>query len=239
MMMEKRGMKMNKTAVANQTDQLLEDIAAYAVDGEITSKEAIETARYVLMDTLGCGMLALNFPECTKHLGPIVPGTVVPNGARVPGTSFVLDPVQAAFDIGCMIRWLDYNDTWLAQEWGHPSDNLGGILAVSDYISRTRLANGEEPLSMNDVLHAIVKAHEIQGVLALENCLNRNGLDHVLLSRWHQVQSFVQCLAERKKMYSMYYHKHLWTIHRLERTGMPQTQDQGNRGQQGMQQAVQ
>ncbi|MDH6597253.1 bifunctional 2-methylcitrate dehydratase/aconitate hydratase [Bacillus aerius] len=171
---------MNKTAVANQTDQLLEDIAAYAVDGEITSKEAIETARYVLMDTLGCGMLALNFPECTKHLGPIVPGTVVPNGARVPGTSFVLDPVQAAFNIGCMIRWLDYNDTWLAQEWGHPSDNLGGILAISDYISRTRLANGEEPLSMNDVLHAIVKAHEIQGVLALENCLNRNGLDHVL-----------------------------------------------------------
>ncbi|MGE6629761.1 bifunctional 2-methylcitrate dehydratase/aconitate hydratase [Bacillus sp. NPDC077027] len=171
---------MNNTILAKQTDQLLEEIAAYTVDAEVTSKEAIETARYVLIDTLGCGILALSYPECTKHLGPVVPGTIVPNGARVPGTSFVLDPIQAAFNIGCMIRWLDYNDTWLAQEWGHPSDNLGGILATADYLSRERLTNGQDPLTMNDVLHAIVKAHEIQGVLALENSLNRNGLDHVL-----------------------------------------------------------
>ncbi|WP_305852442.1 bifunctional 2-methylcitrate dehydratase/aconitate hydratase [Halobacillus salinarum] len=162
------------------TDQILEQIADYAVHGSITSQEALETSQYVLMDTLGCGFLALRFPECTKHLGPIVPGTVVPNGARVPGTAYELDPVHAAFNIGCMIRWLDYNDTWLAAEWGHPSDNIGGILAVSDYLSRKLLAEGKEPLTMDQVLENIVKAHEIQGVLALENSLNRQGLDHVL-----------------------------------------------------------
>ncbi|WHX86563.1 bifunctional 2-methylcitrate dehydratase/aconitate hydratase [Bacillus paralicheniformis] len=161
-------------------DQLLEEIADYTVNAKISSEEAIETARYVLMDTLGCGILALKYPECAKHLGPIAPGTVVPNGTRVPGTQFVLDPVHGAFNIGCMIRWLDYNDTWLAAEWGHPSDNLGAILACADYVSRQRLAAGKEPLTIHDVLTAIVKAHEIQGVLALENSLNRNGLDHVL-----------------------------------------------------------
>lgn len=163
-----------------QTDNLLEAIADYAVNYKITSQEALETARYVLMDTLGCGFLALRYPECTKHLGPIVPGTVVPNGVRVPGTSFALDPVHAAFNIGCMIRWLDYNDTWLAAEWGHPSDNLGGILAAADYLSRKWVSEGKEPLSMDIVLEATVKAHEIQGILALENSLNREGLDHVL-----------------------------------------------------------
>ncbi|UJG56898.1 bifunctional 2-methylcitrate dehydratase/aconitate hydratase [Bacillus paralicheniformis] len=161
-------------------DQLLEEIADYTVNAKISSEEAIETARYVLMDTLGCGILALKYPECAKHLGPIAPGTVVPNGTRVPGTQFELDPVHGAFNIGCMIRWLDYNDTWLAAEWGHPSDNLGAILACADYVSRQRLAAGKEPLTIHDVLTAIVKAHEIQGVLALENSLNRNGLDHVL-----------------------------------------------------------
>ncbi|XCS09742.1 bifunctional 2-methylcitrate dehydratase/aconitate hydratase [Aeribacillus pallidus] len=163
-----------------QTDKLLEEIAYYVLNKEIQSKEAFETARYVLLDTLGCGILALRYPECTKLLGPIVPGTVVPNGCRVPGTSYVLDPVHGAFNIGCMIRWLDYNDTWLAAEWGHPSDNLGGILAAADYISRTNVAEGKKPLNMRTVLEAIIKAHEIQGVLALENSLNRVGLDHVL-----------------------------------------------------------
>ncbi|MDU0412447.1 bifunctional 2-methylcitrate dehydratase/aconitate hydratase [Bacillus paralicheniformis] len=161
-------------------DQLLEEIADYTVNAKISSEEAIETARYVLMDTLGCGILALKYPECAKHLGPIAPCTVVPNGTRVPGTQFELDPVHGAFNIGCMVRWLDYNDTWLAAEWGHPSDNLGAILACADYVSRQRLAAGKEPLTIHDVLTAIVKAHEIQGVLALENSLNRNGLDHVL-----------------------------------------------------------
>lgn len=164
-----------------QPDALLVEIAEYAVNKTITSEEAYETAFHVLMDTLGCGFLALRYPECTKHLGPIVPGTVVPNGARVPGTQFVLDPVQAAFNIGVLIRWLDYNDTWLAAEWGHPSDNLGGILAVADYVSRTRLANGEAPLTVRDILTSLIKAHEIQGILALENSFNRVGLDHVLL----------------------------------------------------------
>jgi len=163
-----------------QVDPLLNEIADYVLDKEIKSNEAFETARYVLIDTLGCGILALRYPECTKLLGPIVPGTVVPNGSRVPGTSYVLDPVQGAFNIGCMIRWLDYNDTWLAAEWGHPSDNLGGILAVADYISRSNVAQGKEPLKMRAVLEAMIKAHEIQGVLALENSLNRVGLDHVL-----------------------------------------------------------
>ncbi|PWV95233.1 2-methylcitrate dehydratase [Paenibacillus cellulosilyticus] len=166
-----------------EPDSLLVQLADYASDASDShlSDEAFETARYCLMDTLGCGLLALNYPACTKLLGPIVPGTIVPNGARVPGTSYVLDPVTAAFNIGCMIRWLDYNDTWLAAEWGHPSDNLGGILAVADYISRVRMANGQTPYTVRDVLTAMIQAHEIQGVLALDNSFNRVGLDHVLL----------------------------------------------------------
>lgn len=167
-------------SVNTNTDQILQEIADYVIDGKIKSEEAMKTASHVLMDTLGCGFLALRYPACAKHLGPIVSGTVVPNGSRVPGTQFELDPVQAAFNIGTIIRWLDYNDTWLAAEWGHPSDNLGGILAVADYVSRTNIANGKTPLNMEDVLIAMVKAHEIQGILALENSLNRRGLDHVL-----------------------------------------------------------
>lgn len=166
--------------VPQKTDSLLEEIAEYTLFHEINSEEAYKIARYVVMDSLGTAMLALRFPECTKLLGPIVPGATLKNGTRVPGTQFELDPVQGAFNIGTMIRWLDYNDTWLAAEWGHPSDNLGGILAVADYISRSRAAEGKSPLTMRDVLTAAIKAHEIQGVLALENSLNRVGLDHVL-----------------------------------------------------------
>jgi 2-methylcitrate dehydratase len=162
-------------------DQVLQQIADYVLNYRIESDEAWETARYCLMDTIGCGLLALRFPECTKHLGPIVEGTVVPNGARVPGTPYRMDPVKAAWDIGCIVRWLDYNDTWLAAEWGHPSDNLGAILAVADHLSQKRVANGQAPLAMKAVLEAMVMAHEIQGVLALENSFNRVGLDHVVL----------------------------------------------------------
>ncbi|MGH2517441.1 MAG: bifunctional 2-methylcitrate dehydratase/aconitate hydratase, partial [Ktedonobacterales bacterium] len=164
-------------------DEALVAIARYAVAAETASAEATTTAHYSLLDALGCGLLALSYPECAKLLGPVVPGTVVPHGARVPGTSHVLDPVQAAFDIGVMNRWLDFNDAWLAAEWGHPSDNMAGILAAADWLSRTRLANGGRPLLMADVLAAAVKAHEIQGVLALENSFNRAGMDHVLLVR--------------------------------------------------------
>ncbi len=164
-------------------DQELIDIATFVADYDIDSNVAYETARNCLMDTLGCGLLALRFPECTKHLGPIVPGTTVATGARVPGTSHEMDPVKAAWDIGCIIRWLDYNDTWLAAEWGHPSDNLGGILAMADYLSRVAVSEGRQPLMMRDVLTAMIKAHEIQGVLALDNSYNRVGLDHVLLVR--------------------------------------------------------
>ncbi len=164
-------------------DQVLVDIADYVCDYEINSGEAYDTARNCLMDTLGCGLLALRFPECTKLLGPLVEGTVVPNGVRVPGTQFRLDPVKAAWDIGCIVRWLDYNDTWLAAEWGHPSDNLGAILSVADYLSQQNIAAGKSPLSMHDVLTAMIKAHEIQGVIALENSFNRVGLCHVLLVR--------------------------------------------------------
>lgn len=160
-------------------DEIITAIADYVLDKEIDSKEAFETARYVLMDSISCAILALEYPECTKMLGPHVKGTVVPNGVRVPGTSHVLDPVKGAFDIGVLIRWLDYNDTWLAAEWGHPSDNLGSILAIADYVSQVRLANGEEPVKVKEVLEMSIKAHEIQGVLALQNSLNRVGLDHV------------------------------------------------------------
>ena len=166
-----------------EPDQVLVDIADYICDYEINSTEAYVTARNCLMDTLGCGLLALRFPECTKLLGPLVEGTVVPNGARVPGTQFRLDPVKAAWDIGCIVRWLDYNDTWLAAEWGHPSDNLGAILAVADFLSQQNVVAGKPPLTMHDVLTAMIKAHEIQGVLALENSFNRVGLCHVLLVR--------------------------------------------------------
>ena len=162
-------------------DQVLVDIARYVADYEIASTEAYDTARLCLMDTLGCGLEALSFPACTKLLGPIVPGTIVPNGAKVPGTPHQLDPVAAAFNIGTMIRWLDFNDTWLAAEWGHPSDNLGGILATADWLSRTRVASRRSPLVMRDVLTGMIKAHEIQGVIALENSFNRVGLDHVVL----------------------------------------------------------
>ena len=162
-------------------DKVLTDIVDYALDYKITSDLAYETARYCLIDTLGCGLEALEYPACTKLLGPIVPGTVVPQGARVPGTKYVLDPVQAAFNIGAMIRWLDFNDTWLAAEWGHPSDNLGGILAVADWLSLARRAEGKAPLTMRNVLTAMIKAHEIQGCIALENSFNKVGLDHVVL----------------------------------------------------------
>ncbi len=167
--------------VRRKPDEVLVKIADYATNYAIKSGEAYETARYCLMDTLGCGFEALEYPACTKLLGPIVRGSVVPNGARVPGTQFQLDPVTAAFNIGAMIRWLDFNDTWLAAEWGHPSDNLGGILAAADWLSRTAVAEGREPLAMRDVLTGMIKAHEIQGVLALENSFNRVGLDHVVL----------------------------------------------------------
>lgn len=162
-------------------DQVIVDIVDYVLNYKITSVEAFETARLCLMDTLGCGLLALNFPECTKLMGPVVPGATLKNGARVPGTNYELDPVQAAFNIGTMIRWLDFNDTWLAAEWGHPSDNLGAILAVADYLCRERCCEGKSPLLMQDVLTAMIKAHEIQGCMALENSFNRVGLDHVIL----------------------------------------------------------
>ena len=162
-------------------DKVLVDIVDYVTRYKISSKEAYETARYCLMDTLGCGFEALQYPACTKLLGPIVPGTVVPHGAKVPGTNYQLDPVQAAFNIGTMIRWLDFNDTWLAAEWGHPSDNLGGILATADWLSRNNVAAGREPLTVRDVLTAMIKAHEIQGCIALENSFNKVGLDHVVL----------------------------------------------------------
>ncbi|MDH5553134.1 MAG: bifunctional 2-methylcitrate dehydratase/aconitate hydratase [Nitrosomonas sp.] len=162
-------------------DQVLVEIADYVVGHRIKSDLAYETARYCLMDTLGCGLEALSFPACNRLMGPVVVGTRVPHGARVPGTLFQLDPVQAAFNIGMMIRWLDFNDTWLAAEWGHPSDNLGGILAVADWLSRNAQASGKPPLVMRDVLTAMIKAHEIQGCLALENSFNKVGLDHVVL----------------------------------------------------------
>ncbi len=162
-------------------DQVLVDIADYVTQYKVRSGLAYDTARLCLIDTLGCGLEALSYPACTKLLGPIVPGTIVPNGARVPGTQFQLDPVQAAFNIGTMIRWLDFNDTWLAAEWGHPSDNLGGILATADWLSRTNLSSGRKPLIMKDVLTAMIKAHEIQGCIALENAFNKVGLDHVVL----------------------------------------------------------
>ncbi|MGO4394572.1 bifunctional 2-methylcitrate dehydratase/aconitate hydratase [Variovorax sp. M-6] len=167
--------------VRPEWDSVIVDIVDYALGYEVRSELAYDTARHILIDTLGCGLEALEYPAARKLLGPIVKGTAVPNGTRVPGTQFQLDPVQAAFNIGLLIRWLDFNDTWLAAEWGHPSDNLGGILAVADWLSRSAVAAGRKPLRMRDVLTAIIKAHEIQGVIALENSFNKVGLDHVLL----------------------------------------------------------
>ena len=172
-----------KSAQRPDPDAALTAIAAYARNFTVASEVAYETARYCLMDTLACGFQALKYPACRKLLGPVVPGAVMSGGARVPGTSFELDPVQAAFNIGAMVRWLDFNDTWLAAEWGHPSDNLGGILSVADYLARHAVMSGKTPSTVRDVLTAMIKAHEIQGVLALENSFNRVGLDHVLLVR--------------------------------------------------------
>ena len=176
-------------------DALLTALADYALDAKITGAEALDTARWCLADTLACGIMALAYPACTKLLGPVVPGTTIQNGARIPGTSYELDPVQAAFNLGTTVRWLDFNDTWLAAEWGHPSDNLGAILSVADWLSRqqeagvtpvafqSKIPNRNSKITIHDVLVAMVKAHEIQGVLALANSFNRVGLDHVLLVR--------------------------------------------------------
>jgi 2-methylcitrate dehydratase len=172
-----------KSAARPQPDAALTAIASYARNAKIDSATAYETARYCFMDTLACGFQAMKYPACRKLLGPVVPGAVMAGGARVPGTSYELDPVQAAFNIGAMVRWLDFNDTWLAAEWGHPSDNLGAILAVADYLARSAVMQGLDPPTVRDVLTSMIKAHEIQGVLALENSFNRVGLDHVLLVR--------------------------------------------------------
>lgn len=188
-------------------DAELQKIADYVLGYRIDSPEAWNTARLCLMDTLGCGLLALRFPECTKHLGPLVEGTLVPHGARVPGTAYRLDPVKAAWDIGCIVRWLDYNDTWLAAEWGHPSDNLGAILAVADHLSQRRVAEGEAPLAMRDVLEAMIMAHEIQGGLALENSFNRVGLDHVVLVKVASTAVAARLLgADREQLLSALSH---------------------------------
>ena len=162
-------------------DSVISEIANYVTNFEIESDLALDTARNCLIDTIGCGLLALKFSACTKMLGPVVEGTSVPFGVRVPGTNFKLDPIKGAFDIGCAIRWLDYNDTWLAAEWGHPSDNLGAILSITDFISQQKISKGEDPLTMRTVLEAMIMTHEIQGVLALKNSFNKVGLDHVVL----------------------------------------------------------
>lgn len=180
-------------------DPVIVNIANYVAEYEIDSPEAFDTARNCLMDTLGCGFEALDYPACTKLLGPVIPGTVVPNGAKVPGTNYQLDPILAAFNIGAMIRWLDFNDTWLAAEWGHPSDNLGGILAVADYVSRKNMAEGKAPLTIKDVLTAMIKAHEIQGVLALKNSFNKVGLDHVILVKIASTAVVTQLLGGNKE----------------------------------------
>ena len=172
-----------RSTVRPDPDRPMADIADYVVDYRIDSQEAYDTARYMLLDSLACAMLAMKFPECVRHLGPVVPGATMRDGVRVPGTRHELDPVQAAFDIGAQIRWLDFNDTWLAAEWGHPSDNLGAILAVADYLSRKARRNADEALTVRDVLAAAIKAHEIQGGYALLNSFNRVGLDHVILVR--------------------------------------------------------
>jgi 2-methylcitrate dehydratase len=172
-----------RSAQRPKPDQAMVDIADYVIDATIDSTEAYATARYMLLDSLGCAMLAMKHPECLKHLGPLVPGASLPGGAKVPGTAFELDPAQAAYNIGVQVRWLDFNDTWLAAEWGHPSDNLGAILGVADYLSRKAEREGGTPLTVREVLGAAIKAHEIQGNYALKNSFNRVGLDHVILVR--------------------------------------------------------
>src|SRR6266436_4166190 len=164
-------------------DRLLQEIADYVLSDAYEHPDALGTARLCLLDSLGCALQALQYPACTKLLGPIVPGVICPGGSRVPGTSYELDPVRAAFNIGTMIRWLDFNDTFLAAEWGHPSDNLGAILAVADYLSRKAITNQGDPITLRQVFAAAVQAHEIQGILALSHSFNRIGLDHVLLVR--------------------------------------------------------
>ncbi len=172
-----------RSAARPAPDEVLAAIADYALAPLAASDLALDTARYCLMDSLACAFQALEHPACTRLLGPLVPGATLPGGARVPGTAHELDPVQAAFNIGALVRWLDFNDTWLAAEWGHPSDNLGAILGVADHLARqARTAALPGPV-MGDVLTAMIKAHEIQGVLALENSFNQVGLDHVLLVR--------------------------------------------------------
>jgi 2-methylcitrate dehydratase len=188
-----------RSAVRPKFDQPMVDIANYVADYNIDSKEAYDTARYMLMDSLGCAMLAMKFPECVKHLGPLVPDATLPGGARVPGTAWELDPVQAAYNIGVQVRWLDFNDTWLAAEWGHPSDNLGAILAVADYVSRKNLRVGGKALTIKDVLTAAIKAHEIQGCYALKNSFNRVGLDHVILVRLASTAVVTQMLGGGKE----------------------------------------
>ena len=181
--------------IRQEFDHEIIDIVDYVMNYNINSDVAYNTARNCLIDTLGCGLEALQYPACRKLLGPIVPGTIVPNGAKVPGTQFQLDPVQAAFNIGAMIRWLDFNDTWLAAEWGHPSDNLGGILAIADWLSRNALALGKPPMTMKAVLTAMIKAHEIQGCLALENSFNKVGLDHVILVKVASTATVAQLMG--------------------------------------------
>jgi 2-methylcitrate dehydratase len=172
-----------RSAARPEPDRPLVDIADYVLDYRIQSQEAWDTARYMLMDALACAMLAMKFPQCVRHLAPIVPGATLGGGARVPGTTLELDPAQAAFCIGTQVRWLDFNDTWLAAEWGHPSDNLGTVLAVADWLSRTTMREGGQPLTVRDVLGWAIKAHEIQGCYALKNSFNRCGMDHVILVR--------------------------------------------------------
>ena len=172
---------MNQFSDVNKFEKLILDIADYVFNDELQNRDSLKSASFCLMDSLGCGLEALEYEACKKMLGPIVKDTIVPNGARVPGTNYKLDPIQAAFNIGTIIRWLDFNDTWLAAEWGHPSDNIGGILAVSDWLSREAINQNKTPLKMVDVLKSIIKAHEIQGVMALENSFNKVGLDHVIL----------------------------------------------------------
>ena len=207
-------------------DQVLIDIVDYVTQYKIKSALAYATARHCLIDTLGCGLEALEYPACTKLLGPLIPGTVVPHGAKVPGTQFQLDPVQAAFNIGTLIRWLDFNDTWLAAEWGHPSDNLGGILATADWLSRTAVAHGKKPLLMKDVLTAMIKAHEIQGCLALENSFNKVGLDHVVLVKVASTAVVAQMLGlTREEIINArrMYERHGWPVIDVTRRSIEET----------------
>lgn len=188
-------------------DSLLQQLADYALHYQVDSTEALETAHVCLLDALGCALLALRHSECARLLGPFVPGTQVPCGSRVPGTRYSLDPVKAAWDIGCLIRWLDFNDTWLAAEWGHPSDNLGAILAVADHLAQQRDAQEQPPLCMRAVLEAMVVAYEIQGVLAMENAFNRVGLDHVVLVKLASCAASARLLgATREQLLSALSH---------------------------------